>query len=133
MKQTSVLLLPILLLACGEVPEGNNEQEPIDASRAAFSEVNTVVPGTIFASIDPQAGFEAIQDTAKAACGDEAICKVVVFPAGSTLPKAFPMTEREASETIANFTLNRNSGMDELMAKCPEVPNTPDGQCFSGE
>ena len=72
-----------------------------------------------------------MQTAAKTACGQEAICKVVIFRPGTVLPTQFPMTDREVSEQIASYTRNRNSGADELIARCDVVKDTPAASCMA--
>ena len=129
MKRVSTLMLLASLTACGDGSPRDSIQETVNTSPVGFSAFNEVVPGTYFATIDPKFGYAAIQNTAKDLCGDEPICKVIIFKSGTVLPTSFPMTDREAEETIGNYTLNRNSGLDELIAKCPDIVGTPDDKC----
>jgi len=92
-----------------------------------------VIPGTMFATFDPQNGYEAMQAAAKTACRTEAICKVIIFPLETVLPTQFPMTDREVGLQIGNYTLNRNSGADELLVNCEIVTGAPKAFCAASE
>ena len=129
--QKTRLLLTIalvgLLAACGQQPNETKTTKP------ALIETKEILPGTMFATFDPTAGYEAMQAAAKEACGTEAICKVVIFGPGTVLPTQFPMTDREVSQEIGNYTLNRNTGADELLANCKIVKGAPTIFCAASE
>ena len=127
----AVLTLCVFLAACGQTESKAKQSTKVDQKPAELIEVNAIVPGTLFATFDPQFGFESMQAAAKRSCKNEEICKVIIFKVGTVLPTKFPMTEREANEEIGNFTLNRNSGADELVASCAAVKDTPKSQCMS--
>lgn len=127
----TIFTLASLLSACDQGTSAPDAQ-PV-AAPPMIDEKNEVVPGTLFATFDPAAGYAAMQTAAKLACGEEAICKVVLFRPGTVLPTQFPMTDREVSEQIAGYTLNRNSGTDELIARCDVVKDTPVSSCMATE
>jgi hypothetical protein len=119
--------LCLVASACDAPSQPEKKQAPSDPVKLV--ETKTVVPGTMFATYDPSNGYPAMQSAAKSACGNEGICKVVIFPVGTVLPTQFPMTDREAEEQIGTYTLNRNSGADELIANCKIVKDTPKQFC----
>ena len=116
-------------MSCGENSPSKQTESKFDRP-TELAEKNEILPGTLFATFDASNGYDAMQNAAKFACDDEEICKVVIFPIGTVLPTNFPMTDREVEQTIGNYTLNRNSSADELLAKCPEVASTPADKCF---
>lgn len=134
-SKTSTLLTLFALASLASACDSPIQKPDEGASKARpeFLETNVILPGTLFATFDPKHGYQAMQAAAKVACGSEAICKVVIFPPETVLPTQFPMTDREVSLEIGNYTLNRNSGADELLASCKIVSGTPKSQCMSVE
>lgn len=131
MRKIYILGTAAMLAACDS--GASNSSEKTENSRPTFAEVTEIASGAMFASFDVKLGYSAMQDAAKSACGSEDICKIIIFPIGTVLPTQFPMTDREVAQSVGNYTLNRNTGADELLARCPAVGDTPAEKCMAAE
>ena len=128
-KAAGLSLLCAALAGCdSEQPDAASD---LPTQPLGFEQIIGAGPGTMFASFDTGLGYKFMQDTAKAACLDEDICEVIIFRSNSILPTKFPMTNREVAESVGNYTLNRSTGEDELLARCPDVAGTPADKCMA--
>ena len=131
-KKSHILLAAVVTCLISGCQNSDNQTiSEQEHSPPSLIEQNAIIPGTIFATFDPTAGYDAMQNAAKKACRNETICKVVIFPPETVLPTQFPMTEREVAEQIGNYTLNRNTGADDLLANCEVVKNAPEAKCMA--
>lgn len=86
-----------------------------------------------FVAVVVPAGVGAIpaETAARKLCDGETHCQVLGFDDTSAKPTAMPMTDREAEALVFSYTLNRSSGHDEAVWKCPRFPGVPDGRCMA--
>lgn len=133
-----VALTSIGLTACmeeaqtGDMDELGELEQPANTGPVGFSDFAELSDTQIAATIEPAFGFGPIQNAAKSLCTDKPVCEVLIFEEGTTLPSAVPFTDRETASAIAFYTLDRDSGADNMTVRCPAIPRTPDENCIGG-
>jgi len=71
-----------------------------------------------------------IESAAKSQCGNANICQVLGWNDQSKVAQALPMTDPEVISQVFNFTLNRNTGLEEAKWECGAYPSIPKDRCF---
>ena len=57
------------------------------------------------------------------------VCKVAFWKRGDDAPKAFPMTDRQASTQLADYGRNARTGHAAMLWSCPRFAK-PKSECF---
>jgi hypothetical protein len=100
-----------------------------------FTHIDEIGPrrplGIIAVVVPAGAAAVATEAAARKLCEGRTHCQVLGFDSTDPKPSAMPMTDREASALIYSYTLNRSTGLDESVWKCPRFADVQPGKCMA--
>lgn len=101
------------------------EFEPANAEFNAISG-NDVFSMTFNAKADP----ETLPDIAREQCGKRDFCKVIGWTDPKFTARGFPMTQREVQAQAFQYSLNRNTGFEQMLWDCNQYTRSDKSQCI---
>lgn len=87
-------------------------------------------PGMIAMTFNPNVDPEALPDIAREQCGSHKICKVIGWTNRSFAARAMPMTDREVEAQAFQYTLNRNTGFEQVLWDCGTWARLEKDECL---
>lgn len=108
------------------VETGTNDR--FEAAQAKFDVIggDGVFAMTFNVKVDP----ETLPDIAREQCGDRKICKIIGWTDPKFAARAFPMTDREVEAQAFQYTLNRNTGFEQVLWDCRKWMQTKTDRCL---
>ncbi len=133
MIRTAVAIGLLTLVACGQVEPDTPEvsasapARPIPLRPTATRDLARDFTAL---AVAPDADPAAMETLAKDTCGSRDFCKVSIWTDESTMPRGFPMTDREVAATAFAYSLNRTNGFEQAMWDCARFPQGDSGACL---
>lgn len=87
-------------------------------------------PGIFAMTFKRNADPETLPDIARQQCGSQKICKVIGWTDPNFAARAFPMTDREVEAQAFQYTLNRNTGFEQMLWDCKKYVRSDENECI---
>ncbi len=102
-----------------------------DRYQPVNAEFRSISGDAIFAmTFDPKADQAAIPEIAREHCDDRDFCNVLGWTDPKFAARGFPLTERESAQLKFQYTVNRNSGLEQTLWDCRAWKQTSESQCL---
>lgn len=92
----------------------------------------TAIATNVFVfTIPAEAKAATVEKAARDQCAARDFCKVFGWTDAARVARGFPMTDREAQAQSFDLSINRQSGMDEVVWDCAKFPQPSPSRCLS--
>lgn len=111
------LALALSSASCGPSGASPEPAAPTEtqSTKVVFANQRELARDMTAVNIPNNSNRDAVEEAARELCDGKDFCKVLGWPEGTSVPRGFPMTDREVSGQVFSYSLNRQTGMDEAV------------------
>lgn len=131
MRASRILLIAAALssIACDTVVENNTAGSAPSAAAPVFSELNGL--NNIAMIFDVSMKQEDVAAAAKEHCAGKQVCLVLGWTEQSSAATAMPMTDGEVAAQAFSYSVNRNTGFEQVLWDCSRFQQADTSECLA--
>ncbi len=80
---------------------------------------------------DPAVAASDLSDIVREECGTRSFCKIMGWTDPAYEPRGFPMTDREVSAMTFSYSLNRDTGYEQVLWNCDIYKDVDSSGCLA--